>query len=115
MADSDSFRYKMTSKLYLYSGGMGRELYDKYKTKTTDEYIEYICQDDETFWVSNDDYNVLLKYEYDTGLGSLEKHNATFNPGNTSVPHLTPDGTTEGATTEHVPYLNTITASMLAG
>lgn len=113
IADSSSFRYKMTSKLFLYSGGGGRELPNKYKTETTDEYIEYVCKDNEIFRISNNANNVLLKYDYDTHLGSLEKHNATFNLDSTKVPHLTPDGTTGGAPTEHVPYLNTITPGML--
>jgi len=116
IANSDSFRYKMTSHLFLYSGGGGRNLHDKYKTETTSEYIEYVCPGNEIFRISNDTYNVTLKYHFyniGTTLGSREEHNATFEPGSNSVPHLTPDETTNGAKTGIVPYLDTITAAML--
>ena len=111
--DSFSFRYKMTSNLWLRSALGPRQLPKKYITERTSEYIEYVCKDNEIFRVSNDKYNVLLKYYYDTGLGSLESQEATFNLNATTVPHLTNDNKTTGAHTDHVPYLNTITSAMM--
>ena len=104
----------MTNRLWLRKGNSFRELPTRYKTEVTDEYIEYVCKDDELFRVSNDEYNVVLKYYFDTKLGSIEDHNATFELNSTQVPHLTNDKTTNGAKTEHIPYLNTITSEMLA-
>ena len=109
---SDSFRYKLTAPVFLRNGGSIRELPQKYKTKVTDEYIEYVCKDDETFHISNNKYNVVLKYYYDTKLGSINDQEATFNVGDTKVPHLNNDGSVGGPTTEHVPYLNTITPEL---
>ena len=114
IVNSDSFRYYMTSKIWLRYGNGIREFPDKYITAKTDEYIEYTWKDGEFFRISNDDYNVLLKYDYDTHKGSREIQEATFDVGSTLVPHLTNDGTTNGVKTEHIPYLDTITASMLA-
>ena len=115
--NSDSFRYKMESPLFLYYGATGRELHDKYKTETTDEYIEYVCKDNEIFRVSNDKYNVCLKYEFDNvRYGSKNMHNATWEVGSTDVPHLTTGvtPTTNGAKTSHIPHIDKITAAMLA-
>ncbi len=117
IGNSDSFRFKMTSHLFRYSGGTGRELHDRYKTATTSDYIEYVCPGNEIFRISNNKYNVTLKYHfYSVGseIGSHEEHDANFEPGSNSVPHLTNDGTTNGTKTVVVPYLNTITAAMLA-
>ena len=112
--DSDSFRYNMTNKLWSRFGNMHRELPKKYKTQTTSEYIEYVCKDNEIFRVSNNKYNVLLKYSYDTHLGSIETQDATFNVNSTSVPHLTANGAVNGAPTGTIPHLDKITAAMLA-
>ena len=113
IVNSDSFRYMMTADIWLRTGGTHRHFYDKYKTKTTSEYIEYVFSGDETFRISNDKYNVLLYYSYDTQKGSRQVHEATFNVNDTSVPHLTPNGSVNGAHTSVVPYLDTITAEML--
>ena len=112
--DSFSFRYMMESPIILYVGATNREFPDRYKTATTNEYLEYVFPGDELFRISNDKYNVCIKYDYDTKCGSLTRHDATWNPGSTLVPHLTPDGHTTGATTEHIPHINLITAEMLA-
>lgn len=104
---SDSYRSLMTNDLF------GRDLNEKYRVETTDKYIKYVCQDEETFVISNDKYNVILGYYYDTKLGSKESQTATFDVGSTMVPHLKADGSVGGDPTEHVPYLNTITPSML--
>ena len=113
ITDSDSFRYKMTANLFLRKGALTRHLYHKYKTATTSEYIEYVCPGDEIFRVSNDKYNVCLKYYFDTKLGSIENQVATWEVGSKEVPHLSPDGTTNGAKTSEIPYLDTITKEML--
>ena len=114
--NSDSFRYQMESPLILYYGGTVRNLYDKYKTETTKEYIEYVCKDNEIFKISNDRYNVCLKYEFNNVKhGSKNTHDATWNVGSTEVPHLTTgdNPTTNGAKTSHIPHLDKITAAML--
>ena len=104
---SSSYRSMMVNKLF------GRELNDKYKTETTDKYIKYVCSGDETFIISNDKYNVILGYYYDTKLGSKETQDATFDVGSTIVPHLKADGSVGGDPTPTVPYIDTITPSML--
>ena len=100
IGDSMSYRYKMTNEL------SGRDMVDKEITNKTDTYIEYTCKDNEIFWISNDNYNVLLKYEFYYKDETVKTHSATFNVGDTKVPHL------DGTTSDHVPYLNTLTADM---
>ena len=102
-SSSSSYRSLMTNDLF------GRQLNEKYRVETTDKYIKYICSDDETFVISNDDYHVILGYYYDTKLGSKESQTATFDVGSTTVPHLKADGSVGGETTDVVPYLDTIT------
>lgn len=106
---SDSYRALMVNKLF------GRQLNNKYKTETTNAYIKYVGHDGEMFMISNDKYNVILAYEFDTHLGSRQRQTATFKVGSTAVPHLKSDGSTGAPDTDYVPNLDQITPAMLNG
>ena len=71
-------------------------------------YIEYTFQGDEVIRVSNDEYNVCVKYYFDNvKYASLNSQEATWEPGETNVPHI------NGAKTGEIPHLDTITKEML--
>lgn len=93
MSKPDSFVYELTQDIN------GRIFPKRFKTATTNEYIEYTFNKyEETFRISNDPYHILLYYNYEYGT-SHEVKQASFAYGSPS---------------DVIPNLNTITADMIA-
>ena len=93
MSAPGSFVYELTQDIN------GRNFPKRFKTATTNDYIEYTFNDyEETFRISNDPYHILLYYNYEYQT-SHEVKQASFDYGNP---------------TDVIPHLDTITANMLA-
>ena len=88
-----SFVYELTQDIN------GRDFPTRFKTETTNEYIEYTFNhDDEKFRISNDPYHILLYYNFEYQTTHIVKE-ASF---------------VYGSPADIIPNLNTITAEMIA-
>lgn len=93
MNQPSSFVYELTQPIN------GRNFPTKYKTATTDEYIEYDFKKyNEKFKISNDMYHICLYYNFEYGQ-TRNHQEATF---------------VYGAPTDTIPHLDTITPEMIA-